>query len=406
MSDFRRGAGTWLCYAFLAFYSFFLNSMGPITPLLKSDLGLSYTVGGLHYSAFALGILVLGFAGSGAVARIGMRRALWAGALGLALGTVPLVLGRSPFVTIPASFAMGLFGSLILIVVPSKLAVLHGDMLAVALSEANLLASAVAAAAPVMLGVSTKLLGNWRPAPALMALLPIVLFLPLRRLLAEAPSGASVAAVSGASSGEARAGEKAEAARRGGLPRAYWIYWICLVLGVAAEFGMVSWSSDFFATVHGVDKALASGSISLFLAAMILGRGAGSFLARRFDLGALIAVQAAVAFGGFFLFWLGGGLALALIGLFLTGLGISGLYPFLLSLAIAAAGEQRVRASSVATLASGIAIMSLPLLLGSLADAFGIRDAYVAVPCVLLALTLMLGVARAAAASAKRKATA
>jgi fucose permease len=399
MSDFRRGAGTWLCYAFLAFYSFFLNSMGPITPLLKSDLGLSYTVGGLHYSAFALGILVLGLAGSGAVARIGQVRALWAGALGLALGTVPLVLGRSPFVTIPASFAMGLFGSLILIVVPSKLAALHGDMLAVALSEANFLGSAVAAVAPVMLGVSTKLLGNWRPAPALMALLPIALFLPLRRLLAEAPADAPVGAPAAATS-------VAAAPRRGGLPRAYWIYWACLVLGVAAEFGMVSWSSDFFATVHGVDKALASGTISLFLAAMILGRGAGSFLARRFDLGALIAAQTAVALGGFFLFWLGGGVALALTGLFLTGLGISGFYPFLLSLAIAAAGDQKVKASSVATLASGLAIMSLPLLLGRLADAFGIRDAYVAVPCVLLALALMLGAARVASASAKRKATA
>jgi len=397
MGAYKRMAGTWLCYAFLAFYSYFLNSMGPITPLLKSELGLSYTVAGLHFSAFALGILVLGFGGSSSVSRFGAAKSLWIGAFGLALGSVPLILCRTPAATIPASFVMGLFGSLILIVVPLKLADLHGELLPVALSEANLIASAVAAVAPLLLGTSARAFGDWRPALAAAALLPFLLFLPLRGLIAGGSAASGMAAAEAAPRAAPPRGEGDRPPRRP-LPRAYWAYWACIFLGVAAEFGMVSWSSDFFSSVHGVDKTIASGVLSFFLIAMILGRAAGSVLARRFKLLSLIFVHLAVALGGFFLFWTGGNVAVALVGLFVTGFGISGLYPFLLSLALASAGEQRVRGSSAAILASGFAIMSLPLLLGRAADAFGIRDAYAVVPFVLVSL----GAVMAATSGARR----
>lgn len=166
---------------------------------------------------------------------------------------------------------------------------------------------------------------------------------------------------------------------------------------------MIAWASDFFATVHGFDKARASAALGVFMIAMISGRVVGSRLARGMGLFVLIAASVAVALGGFFLFWLGGSASSALAGLFMTGLGISGLYPFLLALAIGSAGDQRVRASAVATLASGAAIMTLPLLLGRIADTFGIRDAYIVIPFVLVALAV---IAIAAKGGSKRESAA
>jgi hypothetical protein len=46
--SFQRDRFTWLAYLFLGFYSYFLNGLGPITPLLKEELKLSYTVSSLH----------------------------------------------------------------------------------------------------------------------------------------------------------------------------------------------------------------------------------------------------------------------------------------------------------------------------------------------------------------------
>jgi hypothetical protein len=55
-----------------------------------------------------------------------------------------------------------------------------------------------------------------------------------------------------------------------------------------------------------------------------------------------------------------------MLGLFITGLGIACLYPLKLSLAIGSANRNTVRAGSISSLASGVAIFSLPLILGGL----------------------------------------
>jgi fucose permease len=80
---------------------------------------------------------------------------------------------------------------------------------------------------------------------------------------------------------------------------------------------------------------------------------------------------------------------LSLIGLFVTGLGVASLYPLILSLAIGVASDNTVQASARATLASGTAILALPLALGRLADVVGIWQAY-GVVAVLLVSVLMI----------------
>jgi MFS family permease len=149
---FHRDRSTWLLYLLLAFYTYFINIIGPITPFLKGELGLSYTVSSLHYTAFAVGILLVGLGGHFLIERIGRWRALWLGAFGMAVSALLLLAGRSVVLTIGASFCMGLVGSLILVLVPSALSDQHGEQRAVALSEANVVASLVATAAPLMVG--------------------------------------------------------------------------------------------------------------------------------------------------------------------------------------------------------------------------------------------------------------
>jgi hypothetical protein len=58
-------------------------------------------------------------------------------------------------------------------------------------------------------------------------------------------------------------------------------------------------------------------------------------------------------------------------------------------MAMAAAGEKTVQASARATLASGTAILALPLILGRLADFFGIWQAYSVVIFLLVGILLI-----------------
>ena len=121
---------------------------------------------------------------------------------------------------------------------------------------------------------------------------------------------------------------------------------------------------------------------------------AGSRLVHYFPISNVVTVSTLVAGFGFLLFWQAGGVLLALCGLFISGLGIASLYPLILSLAIGAAGNNTVQASARATLASGLAILTLPLLLGRLADAVGIGLAYGVLVFLLVGVLLIVQLGR------------
>lgn len=375
---FRRDRLTILMYCLLAFYSYYINGFGPITPFLKDELSLSYTVSSLHYTAFAAGILCAGLAGAAVVRRIGRMPSLWAGAGGLSLGVVLLLLGRTPFLTIGASFVMGLIGSLILAIVPGALSDRHGEQRAVALSEANVVSSATGAIVPLMVGWAARSLGEWRWALGIAVVAPLVLWVGLGR---EGISGKG-ATVPDAGSTRGRP-----------LPVRYWMYWASLVLAISVEFCMILWSADYLERVLGIEKASAAQAVSLFLAAMIVGRWAGSRLVRRIPAQQLVFATILVAGAAFLVFWQGRSPLVGLSALFLTGLGVANLYPLLLALAIASAKEKTVEASGRATLASGTAIMTLPLVMGRVADAVGIQLAFGVVLALLAGLSLVSWVA-------------
>jgi len=370
---FHRDRFTWLAYLSLAFYGYFLNVLGPITPFLKTELNLNYTVSSFHFTAFAIGILLIGAGGHLVIERIGRKRSLWVGLFGMSLSTLIMIAGRSPVVTILASFLMGCIGSLILAIVPSALSDQHGESKAVALSEANSFSSLIATFAPLMVGRFAASAGGWRLSLAIVACFPIFLFMALRN----------------DSTKTAAPARSDETHRYRSLPSLYWTYWIAIVLGVSVEFCMIFWSANYMEQGLGLDKTSAARAVSLFLAGMILGRFFGSRLVQRYQTGNVVMASIFIAAIGFLCFWWAENVWVGLVGLFITGLGVANFYPLTLSQAINAAQGNTVQAGARATLASGTAILALPLALGRLADAVGIRPAYGIVLILLVFIFLI-----------------
>jgi fucose permease len=376
--SFSRNRATWLAYTMLAYYGYFLNIFGPITPFLKNELHLSYTVSSLHFSAFALGMIGAGLAGYRVIQKFGRWHSLWIGVFGMCLSAVLLIAGTDPKVTIAASFLMGLVGSLILAIIPSVLSDQHGEMRAVALSEANVISSIVSAIAPVLVGWFATMALGWRAA----LLIPVAAALLIRFGFGKVNLPA--VPVSTASD-----------AGRSRLPTIYWIYWVALVVGVSIEFCMIFWSADYLETALKVPKADAAQAVSLFLIAMIIGRIASSRLVQRFTSHQVIIVALLIAAAGFLIYWTASAPIFGIIGLFVTGLGVAPLYPLIISLALGSAGSNIDRASALGSLASGTAIFLLPLILGRLADAVGIRSAYaVIIVLLVIAFAIILGTVR------------
>ena len=273
---------TWLSYLTLGLYSYFLNIFGPITPYLKGELRLSYTISSFHFSAFALGMIGAGLVGNSLIRRTGRWTALWMSIFGVSAGSLLLIAGRTSVQTIGASFLMGLLGSLILTVVPSVLADQHAEMSSVAFSEANVVASSLGALAPLLVGWLAPSILGWRSALVLAVMAAILMRLAFDTVHLPATQAPD----------EKGMNEKA-------LPILYWVYWVGLVAVVSVEFCMVFWSADYLQTQLGMPKAAAAQAVGLFLAGMILGRFAGSRLAPRFGAHRFVTASLLVAVLGF-----------------------------------------------------------------------------------------------------------
>src|SRR5512146_98674 len=96
LQTFHRDRFTWLAYFSLAIYGYFLNVLGPITPFLKDELNLNYTISSFHFTAFAIGILLIGLGGHVVIQRLGKQRSLWLGLFGMSLSAIVLLIGRNP----------------------------------------------------------------------------------------------------------------------------------------------------------------------------------------------------------------------------------------------------------------------------------------------------------------------
>ncbi|MDO8567506.1 MAG: MFS transporter, partial [Dehalococcoidales bacterium] len=165
-------------------------------------------------------------------------------------------------------------------------------------------------------------------------------------------------------------------ANKSHLSFSFWLYWMVLFLVVAAEMTLAVWATDFLSSVAGLSRTNAVLAFGSFPAAMLIGRFGGSRLMRRWSSQTLLLAALGLTLVGFPIFWLSRLAVFNIFGLFITGLGIANLYPLTLSVAVGLAAGQTNQASARASLGVGAALLTAPLLLGWLADRFGLQNAY------------------------------
>ena len=372
---FVRHSLTWATYALVGYFAYLETVLGPLMPFLRAEHGFSYTVASLHFSAFALGAVPVGFFGDRVAGRWGRRASLWGGGAGMAAGAA--LLAASPLTpgTVLGALLMGTFGGLLLITTQAILADKHGEWSTVAITESNVAASACAILASLAVGGSAALELGWR-----VALIPPVAALVLLAVrFRDEPLG------------QARTREAEFGKASSTLPMRFWVYFGVLFLGISVEWCVAYWGADFLENGVGMGRSAAATALSVFFVAMLAGRILGSRLARRLPGGVLLLLTLCVAFAGFPLFWLSAVPALSLLGLFVAGLGVGSIYPLAIAVGVAAAPGRTDTAAARLGLAGGCAILTAPFVLGAFADRIGIERAYgIVVPLLLAAVVLAL----------------
>ena len=375
----KRGWKVWLVYFMLAFFSYILNVAGPAVAYLRDEINLSYTESGLHTSALALGMIVMGLFGHFFLKKMPEWKAFGIGGIGLGLGGLLLVLSSRPAFTLTGLFVMGVVGAFIVATNPAILADEMGNHSPIGVSEANTLSSLISILAPIAVGFFAARSLTWRPAIYIVTTLAFLIGVWIL--------------VSPQFPWKTTKSQASEATKSQKLPSKVWLFWTVLVVSVSIEFCLIYWASDYLQAHILMTKDSATQWVSLFLVGMVIGRYTGSLLLKKYDGFVILFASMAVSALGYAIFWLSNFQVGALVGLILAGLGVANFYPTSITLIFDAAGPARAAAGSVATLASGVAIFSLPFVLGSLADLIGIQQAMllVAVLFVILLVLLLYG---------------
>lgn len=375
-SPFTRTALTWFSYLCIGLYAYLINILGPIIPFLRGEMGFSYTVSSLHTSAFAVGMMIAGATGDRIGNRFGRQRALWLGMLGLAGGSLLLIIGWNPVMTILGSLFMGTVGTLVMVTINASLADQYGEQRTLAFTESNVVAGFYTVAAPLMVGMASRTLFGWRAALALAIGYAFLFYLRYQSTELATTTKPQISAGSMQSSK---------------LPAHFWRYWLVIVSVVSVEFCIITWASTFLEVRLGLSRENAALILSIFFLAMLVGRSLGTLLLRWVAPKKLLLLTIGLCAGGFLIHWLAASPVLSISGLFLAGLGVANHFPLSLGLAVGTAPDQADTASARAVIASGSAILTLPLLLGGLADWVGLGSAYgVVLPLLVVATGLVV----------------
>jgi fucose permease len=378
----HRNTYVWTLYLQLGLFSFMLTMIGPMVPYLQDEFRLDYTMAGLHQSAFALGMVLMGFVANRVIQRLGLALSLWGGIFGMVAGLLLMVLARSSVFTLGGIFLMSLFGTVALASIQTSMST-FGPHRGRVIMEANLIASVASMLVPLVLVAGTRWLIGWRTVFPLMGISALALAtfgIPAtRKHLDGRDEGADVGG--------------------GELTAAYWRIWLVIFFGVSVEWAIGFWCMTYLLGLPGASRELAAAGTVLLGLSAVAGRFTSSRIGHRLEEEKLFVVMMIVVLVGFPAYWSLRSVPIAFAGLVLCGFGAANFFPLALSIAVGHAAGNAAKASSMAPVAAGLAIGLAPLLLGRLSDAFSMKLALWYIPCGLAVMALILSFDRRAQAS-------
>ena len=375
--NFRRDGVTWTGYGLIGVWAFFLYLVGPASGAIAGDLGLSDAAEGFFGTALAVGLIGAAVAGPWAVRRWGRAGAIQRILLGLAALGLIWAAGRNYPMILLTLLGLGLLGAVLANTTTAVLSDHHPRDRARAITEGNAVAAWLGFVAPAALGVFLATPLGWRGAALLVALLPLLALLPARVLrraetrdTAETPARPGTPGPDGTTDGQ---GTGSATRERGPMPAAFWLSLVAIGAAVAVEFSVNFWGANLIAQQTGATTAAAVSALSAAVGGVALGRTVAAGLPDRFPLPRLITLFFLLAAVGIAALLAATSYWVAVGALFITGLGISVLFPFTQSMALHTVPGQADRAVALAGLAIGVAIGSAPFALGLLAGAVGLQ---------------------------------
>jgi MFS family permease len=401
-TGFERDRMTVAFYSCFVVWGWMLYSFNPSVPLLADDLHISDAQAGLHGTAMAVGGILAAFVTPRLVVRRGRRVGLVLACALVAVGIVALVSAPTLAWSLTAMLVLALGGNAMVSCAQAGLALRHGRTASAAITEANGVGSSLGLIGPLAVGACVAIGWGWRPAVLVTAALAVASAVLNRRVPVGGPMTPRVPrrpehlvavppVVPVPMDADALVAPHEDTPGRHpfGLPS--WCFLAGVVAAIAIENATTYWSTNLVREQTGAGPGIATATTAGLVAGMSLIRFVVGPLSLRVPPAALLAGAFGLAIVGWAIVWTADQTWLAIVGLFVAGLGYGAQYPLSIALLLETAPGATDAAQARATLAGGLAIGVAPFLLGALADAVGTHTAFVVVP----AFAVLGGVATA-----------
>jgi fucose permease len=367
---YRRDAPTWVAFAALFGFGVVYAMLGPVLPYLRQSEHISYLVGALHQVGFAIGGITAGIFATRSTAP--RRRIISVGLIASVTAGLLLGYGRILPVTIVAALLVNVFATAALIRMWALVADLHPAHRTVAMSEGEVGVSLAGVLTPAVVSLCAATVVGWR-------------FSFVVAFLVVVACAAAVGTTRLPDAGRVRRPEHSVAPAADAADRpTQWRSLTTIFAIVALEFALSFWAASYLHDDVGIARDISVALVSALYAANLVGRLVASRLARRLPAPVLLRLSLATGLVGL-PFLLGAtNLAVAVVGLAVTGMGIGGTFPLASSLHLAASRRTPDQAFGQILTVAGVAQIVGPLAAGAVAQVAGLRVGLLVLPVLVL----------------------
>ena len=368
---YKRDQVFWLAALQTGVFGIFMGGFGPALPLLQADQGTSAAVAGLHGTAIGLSSIIAGALNARVAHRFGRQQGVWLGLLIFNIGAMSFIVLQEALQTIPAILIAGIGMSLTITNSLMNVSGHYKSQAPRAVSQANGVNSAFVLLGNFIIGVMAGTQFSWRLGLFLCLPFAVILYLTLGRKqkIEHIPD--------------------VEGHQTGSLPMRYWLSWIGMTFCIASEFAVAFWAAALFREQAGLSAAQSTTLVLAFPCGMMIGRWFGTHLLPDLNIDDRLRMIIALQGLGFVIFWASKNPWLSFAALFIVGLGTSMQFA-LSSLRLLWFGKEKPDlAIGKSSLGAGVAIGLSPLILGILADNFGIIRGFLLVP-ILIAFAFVI----------------
>jgi predicted MFS family arabinose efflux permease len=368
-------APTWISYAQISLFSFFITGFGATQALLRDEQMTSRTVSGLHAACYAAANVLSALAIPYVITRIGRGTALRIGVIGMCIGLAIYTGPGGLIASLTGVTLIGVFGTVI--IVGSNAFILDHQKGAgpASITEGNAFAAVTGFIAPLVIGIGAATFLGWR-----VGLWVLIIGLAVSEVFRSRWAGAYLVPP------EVLVLETTHARP----PRKFWWSLMLGALLVATEFTFLLWSADLLRDRVGLSAEAAAAALAAVTGGMLIGRIIGARLAETRPIDLLLRTGIAVTLIGFVIAWFSLSIVMVLIGLFIVGLGLSVNWPLGVARSVRASGGLTDKASGLASAWGGVALGTAPFALGLLSDRFSVHTAFLIIPVLMIAAFTIL----------------